>query len=63
MLLTNTEVAKLTDLFIQLDTTNDGFLSLEELESGISQIVGSVHYDLASLVAGLDSNQDGKIDF
>jgi calcium-dependent protein kinase len=63
MLLTNSEVEKMTHLFLTLDTSNDGFLSLSELEQGMNQIMGSSHFEMKTLIADMDSNQDGKIDF
>lgn len=53
----------MTALFLTLDTSNDGFLSLSELEQGMNQIMGSVHFEMKTLIADMDSNQDGKIDF
>ena len=53
-------------MFIQCDTSQDGYLSLEELRDGMSNILGTLKAqasDWEELVEQLDINGDGKIDY
>jgi calcium-dependent protein kinase len=53
-------------MFVQLDVSNDGFLSPEELRSGIKMVVGNLlaqDTDWNNLVDTLDSDGNGKIDY
>lgn len=40
MLLTNSEIEKMKKMFLELDTTNDGFLSIEEINEGLGAVLG-----------------------
>jgi len=49
-----------------MDTSNDGFLSIEELRAGLAQPMGSFYYknaDWEEILLSIDSNNDGKVDF
>ena len=53
-------------MFLSLDTSQDGFLSTDELQVGMGQVLGLVNagsQDWHELVHQLDTNQDGKIDY
>ena len=53
-------------MFLQVDTSNDGFLSLDEIKQGMGKVLGSVQADSPDwieLVEQLDTNGDGKIDY
>ena len=53
-------------MFIQCDTSQDGYLSLDELRDGMSNILGTLKAqasDWEELVEQLDINGDGKIDY
>ena len=53
-------------MFIKIDTSQDGFLSLEELRIGMNEILGSLKAqcsDWSELIEQLDINGDGKIDY
>ena len=53
-------------MFIKCDTSQDGFLSLEELRNGMNEILGSLKAqacDWSELVEQLDANGDGQIDY
>lgn len=53
-------------MFLKIDTSNDGFLSLEEVKAGISETLGEPKAqvtDWNELVDQLDLNDDGKIDY
>lgn len=53
-------------MFIRCDTSQDGFLSLDELRNGMNEILGSMKAsasDWAELIEQLDKNGDGKIDY
>ena len=57
---------ELGELFKKMDTSNDGFLSMEELSEGLQQSMGGFHYsneEWVEIIKGLDSNRDGQIDF
>ena len=53
-------------MFLQVDTSNDGFLSLDEIKQGMGKVLGSLQadsQDWIDLVEQLDTNGDGKIDY
>ena len=39
------ELTNLKKMFLRLDTSEDGFLSLEELKDGMSQVLGAMKAD------------------
>jgi Ca2+-binding EF-hand superfamily protein len=41
MLVSNEEIENLKKIFIKLDTSNDGFLSTEEIKNGLDLALGS----------------------
>jgi len=62
----SSELTNLKRMFFRLDSSQDGFLSVEELQEGMSQVLGTMKADLQDwneLVSQLDTNQDGKIDY
>lgn len=66
MLVTNTDVERLKKLFLELDTTNDGYLSIDEFEQGLGAIMGSFKQqsqDMGQLLKEMDTNGDGKVDY
>lgn len=67
MIVKNNELNDLKAMFLSLDSNNDGFLSSEELEIGLSNTVGTfnmAHNDFwKELFNSLDGNNDGKIDY
>ena len=49
-----------------MDTSKDGFLSIEELKAGLSGSLGDFKYqntDWDDILVGIDSNNDGQVDF
>ena len=53
-------------MFLRLDSSQDGFLSVEELQEGMGQVLGLMRagsQDWHELVHQLDTNHDGKIDY
>lgn len=66
MLLTNSEIEKMKKMFLELDTTNDGFLSIEEINEGLGAVLGQFRantVEMKDFVQKMDSNHDGKVDF
>ena len=62
----SSELVNMKQMFIQLDTNQDGFLQVEELEAGMEKILGLMRassHDWEELVHQLDTNRDGKIDY
>lgn len=60
------QLKDLKDMFIELDTTKDGFLSPQELKQGMHDVVGSLragNETITQLMDELDVNNDGRIDF
>lgn len=53
-------------MFLKFDANNDGFLTLEELRSGysdIAQILNVEEPDVEEMLRGADLDGDGKIDY
>lgn len=42
MLVTNPEIDKMKNLFLEIDQDHDGYISLGEFQKGLSLIVGSL---------------------
>jgi Ca2+-binding EF-hand superfamily protein len=42
MIMTNEEIDRLKKLFLALDTTKDGFISSDEFNDGLSEIMGLI---------------------
>ena len=62
----SSELVNLKQMFLRLDTSQDGFLSVDELQVGMGQVLGLMRagsQDWEQLVTQLDTNQDGKIDY
>jgi len=60
------EMKEMGELFKKLDTSNDGFLSMGELNKGLQGTMGSFKYsneDWEGIIKGMDSNGDGQVDF
>jgi calcium-dependent protein kinase len=60
------ELENLQKMFLALDTSQDGFLSLEELKNGMKKVLGTFKaecQDWQVLIEQLDTNNDGKIDY
>ena len=53
-------------MFLKLDTSNDGFLTEDELRSGMNEVIGTLKASLTNygdLIGQLDANNDGMIDY
>ena len=53
-------------MFLALDTSQDGFLTLDEIKLGLTRVLGdfkSQSNDWQVLIEQLDTNNDGKIDY
>ena len=53
-------------MFLKLDTSQDGFLQVEELQKGMGNVFGMLHAESTEwqeMVHELDTNGDGKIDY
>jgi len=60
------ELNTLREAFILLDTSNDGKLSLEEVQGGLHKVFGSVKGNLKEfkkLMKALDKDNNGVIDY
>ena len=60
------ELVNMRQMFLRLDSSQDGFLSIEELQVGMSQVLGTMKaesQDWNDLVTQLDTNHDNKIDY
>ena len=55
----SSELANMKQMFLRLDTSQDGFLSVEELQEGMGQVLGLMRagsQDWEQLVTQLDTN-------
>ena len=53
-------------MFIKLDSSQDGYISLKELRNGMIETLGSLKAqasDWSELIEQLDTNGDGQIDY
>ena len=60
------ELADVREMFIKLDTDNNGFLTLEELEAGLNDLCAIFHIDtpdVRDMLRSADNNGDGRIDY
>ena len=60
------ELADVRQMFITLDTDNNGFLTLDELEAGMQEISAIFHLeepDVREMLTAADTNGDGRIDY
>lgn len=60
------EFDELRKIFIGLDKTNDGKLSLEEIRQGLSQVMGKIRHksnEFEQLMVDLDKDCNGVIDY
>ena len=60
------ELVNLKAMFLKYDTSKDGFLSLDELIIGMTEVLGTFKAntsDWSELIEQLDTNGDGKIDY
>ena len=62
---TQDDLQELQNLFLKLDTSSDGFLSMEELKTGMVKSIGlsAASTDWKELFEFMDTNGDGKIDY
>jgi calcium-dependent protein kinase len=61
-----TELENMMKMFLALDTSQDGFLTLDEVKLGLERELGefkSQSKDWQVLIEQLDTNNDGKIDY
>ena len=59
------ELEELKQVFIRLDTSKDGLLSIEEVSQGIGQVLGNFKNktDYQDLMKSLDKDGNGFIDY
>lgn len=60
------ELEELKQLFLQLDTSKDGTLSIDELKAGVQQIKGKLKnskIDYIDMMKSMDSDGNGVIDY
>ena len=60
------DLSELREMFTRLDKNNDGFLSQEELESGMAEIAQIFHLaepDVRDWIRAADQNGDGQLDY
>ena len=60
------ELEQLRKIFVALDKSQDGLLSLDEIRTGLTQIMGHVRGNLSEfeeLMKALDKNCNGVIDY
>jgi len=51
-------------MFKQLDTSQDGILSRDEIEGGLDLLVGKIgNLDYEDLLLNMDRNGDGQVDY
>lgn len=66
LLATEEEMEELGDMFKQMDTSKDGFLSIAELREGLQKQLDGFKYkdtDWDEILVSIDSNGDGQVDF
>jgi len=54
------------EMFLRFDANNDGFITLDELETGYHDLAEIFHMeqpDIANMMKACDLNGDGKIDY
>ena len=63
---TSDELVNLKKMFLQIDTSQDGQLSLEEVRTGMASVLGEMKaatQDWAELIEQLDTDGNGLIDY
>lgn len=60
---TKEEKAELLKVFKQLDTNGDGQLTMEELKLGYDKTIGITDEEINQLMAKLDNDRSGAIDY
>ena len=56
------DIKNLRDIFVRLDTNNDGTLSFAELQAGISKL-STVDVQIETLLKEMDINNSGRVDY
>jgi calcium-dependent protein kinase len=59
----DSEIVRLKDTFLQLDTNQDGTLTLNELEEGLSGLPGISSDEIRGIMLALDADHSGSIDY
>ena len=57
---------ELKQMFLEFDTNNDGFLSRDEIRTGIRSVYGTINYkspESEDIINKLDLNHDGKVSY
>ena len=60
------DLGEVRQMFLDLDTNNDGFLTLDELQAGftaIAQMFQMQEVDVERMMKACDANGDGRIDY
>lgn len=60
------DLAEIREMFLKLDTNNDGHLTIDELENGMKEISQIFHLeepDVMDMLKAADVDGDGKIDY
>jgi len=64
---TSAEIEELKNLFLELDTSNDGLLQIDEIEKGFKNLKKSPFKDSAfnykELMSSMDKDGNGVIDY
>ena len=63
---TSKELLELDTMFKQFDKDNNGTLSQQELEEGMTQVIGQFQADITNwdqFFEAIDANHDGEIDY
>lgn len=63
---TSEELEDLKNMFLQLDTSKDGTLQVDEIKNGMESVLGGLkanRKEFNELIKNLDKNGDGVIDY
>jgi calcium-dependent protein kinase len=66
LLATNEDLQDYVDMFEMMDTSKDGYLSIDEIKVGVLGPMGSFYFkrtDWDEVLLSMDTDGDGRIDF